>query len=126
MMYIFFMYLYIFNFKFYSEIASAATVKQQSAAAQANADGTWSDLELQLLVKATTLFPIGTASRWEVIANYINEHGENEGRTKTGKQVINKVKNLKKSGRYLDVISGVQVNYLILEFRSFNYVKFLY
>ena len=76
----------------------AQTAKQTQVTSQSNSENRWSELELQLLVKATTLFPIGTASRWEVIADYINEHGQNEGKEKTGKHVINKVKNLKKQG----------------------------
>lgn len=94
-----FFYIYTFCISIFEELALAAAVKQQTAAAQANADGKWSDTELQLLVKATTLFPIGTASRWEVIANYINEHADNENNKKNGKQVINKVKSLKKLGK---------------------------
>jgi len=82
------------------ELAKTQTSsKQPPSAAQSNSsdNNKWSELELQLLVKATTLFPIGTATRWEVIADYINEHGQNEGNRKNGKQVIFKVKNLKKS-----------------------------
>ena len=83
-----------------SELAKTQTSsKQPSSAAQSNSSDKWSELELQLLVKATTLFPIGTATRWDVIADYINEHGQNEGNRKNGKQVIFKVKNLKKSGK---------------------------
>ena len=40
---------------------------------------------------------MGTSSRWDVIAAYINEHSGSE-KGKTGKQVINKVKSLKKLG----------------------------
>lgn len=73
-----------------------AKASKQATTSNQGASAVWSDLELQLLVKATTLFPIGTASRWEVIAGYINEHGQNTGNEKNGKQVINKVKSLKK------------------------------
>lgn len=86
-----------------TELLKAQTAKQTQVASQSNSENRWSELELQLLVKATTLFPIGTASRWEVIADYINEHGQNQGNEKTGKQVINKVKNLKKQGLLISV-----------------------
>lgn len=76
------------------EQAAIAAAKQTATASSAT-EHTWSDVENQLLVKATTLFPVGTASRWEVIAAYINEHSGSE-KPKTGKQVISKVKNLKK------------------------------
>ena len=83
------------------EIALAASSKPSSSS-QASGTQTWSDVEVQLLVKATTLFPIGTASRWDVIAAYINEHSGSE-KQKTGKQVINKVKNLRKLGKVVCV-----------------------
>ena len=76
------------------EAAAIAAVKQSSVSSS-DAEQKWSDVEKQLLVKATTLFPVGTSSRWEVIAAYINEHSGSV-KPKTGKQVINKVKNLKK------------------------------
>jgi len=78
-----------------SEINKTQNAKQ-SQSSQSSSENKWSELELQLLVKATTLYPIGTASIWDVIADYINEHGQNEGNTKNSKQVINKVKSLKK------------------------------
>jgi len=55
----------------------------------------WSEDEMQLLVKATVLFPPGTASRWQVIANYINEHAV-QSQNRTAKQVIGKAKSLQK------------------------------
>ena len=51
---------------------------------------------MQLLVKALTLHPAGTIARWDVIANYINKHSSCDVK-KTGKQVINRVKNLQKT-----------------------------
>lgn len=75
------------------EAAALASSKQSSASSAP--EQSWMDDEKQLLVKATTLFPVGTASRWDVIAAYINEHSGSNN-PKTGKQVISKVKNLKK------------------------------
>lgn len=77
------------------EAASIAAANKQAVEASKAPEHTWNDIEKQLLVKATTLFPVGTASRWDVIASYINEHSGSEI-PKTGKQVISKVKNLKK------------------------------
>ena len=51
---------------------------------------------MQLLVEALTKHPAGTMSRWDVIANHINKHSSCEAK-KTGKQVINRVKNLQKT-----------------------------
>ncbi|XP_061496440.1 dnaJ homolog subfamily C member 2 isoform X2 [Rhineura floridana] len=55
----------------------------------------WSEDDLQLLIKAVNLFPAGTNSRWEVIANYMNLHSTT-GIKRTAKDVINKAKNLQK------------------------------
>ena len=46
-------------------------------------------------MKAVTLYPAGTAGRWDVIANYINKHNSSDA-NKTSKQVINRVKNIQK------------------------------
>uniref|UniRef100_A0A1Y1KNC8 Uncharacterized protein n=1 Tax=Photinus pyralis TaxID=7054 RepID=A0A1Y1KNC8_PHOPY len=35
----------------------------------------WSQDNVQLLIKAVNLFPAGTNQRWEVVANFINQHG---------------------------------------------------
>ncbi|KAF7639854.1 hypothetical protein Mgra_00000774 [Meloidogyne graminicola] len=38
----------------------------------------WTNLELQLLVKAVNLFPPGTQERWKQVSGYINEHNGEE------------------------------------------------
>ena len=55
----------------------------------------WSEDERELLIKAVKLFPAGTNSRWEVIAEYINHHSKGDA-VKTSKHVIKKVKELQK------------------------------
>jgi DnaJ family protein C protein 2 len=52
--------------------------------------------EVQLLVKAVTLYPAGTVKRWETIAKYVNTHSGEGSSEKTAKQVISKVKTLQK------------------------------
>ncbi|KAA0720817.1 DnaJ -like protein subfamily C member 2 [Triplophysa tibetana] len=56
---------------------------------------TWNEEDLQLLIKAVNLFPAGTNARWEVIANYMNQHS-NSGVKRNAKDVINKAKTLQK------------------------------
>ncbi|XP_056605276.1 dnaJ homolog subfamily C member 2 [Triplophysa dalaica] len=55
----------------------------------------WNEEDLQLLIKAVNLFPAGTNARWEVIANYMNQHS-NSGVKRNAKDVINKAKTLQK------------------------------
>lgn len=65
----------------------------------------WSEEQTQLLIKAVNLFPAGTASRWKVIADYVNMHAKT-GTLRDSKHVIKKVKNLKK----LDPTQKQEVN----------------
>lgn len=56
----------------------------------------WNEDNIQLLVKAVNLFPAGTNQRWEVVANFINQHGrfgENSNRF-NAKIVLAKAKDL--------------------------------
>uniref|UniRef100_A0A8C2H385 DnaJ homolog subfamily C member 2 n=1 Tax=Cyprinus carpio TaxID=7962 RepID=A0A8C2H385_CYPCA len=55
----------------------------------------WNEEDLQLLIKAVNLFPAGTNARWEVIANYMNQHSSS-GVKRNAKDVINKAKTLQK------------------------------
>lgn len=56
----------------------------------------WNEENLQLLVKAVNLFPAGTNQRWEVIANFINQHGvfKQDSSKFTAKLVLAKAKDL--------------------------------
>lgn len=55
----------------------------------------WNEENLQLLIKAVNVFPVGTNQRWEVVANFINQHGKFEGSSKfTAKMVLAKAKDL--------------------------------
>lgn len=66
----------------------------------------WSEENLQLLIKAVNLFPAGTTQRWEIIANFINQHSEN-GNNFTAKDVLNKAKDLLQNTDYSK--SGLKV-----------------
>ncbi|CAF93399.1 unnamed protein product, partial [Tetraodon nigroviridis] len=65
----------------------------------------WIEEDLQLLIKAVNLFPAGTNARWEVIANYMNQHSTS-GMKRTAKDVINKAKNLQR----LDPVQKDEIN----------------
>lgn len=55
----------------------------------------WSENDLQLLIKAVNLFPAGTNQRWEVVANFINQHvSSTSGVTREAKEVLAKAKSL--------------------------------
>lgn len=55
----------------------------------------WSESDLQLLIKAVNLFPAGTNQRWEVVANFINQHSTSSGSvTRDAKEVLAKAKDL--------------------------------
>lgn len=55
----------------------------------------WSVELTQLLIKAVNLFPAGTNQRWEVVANFLNQHGTfTDERRFVAKDVLNKAKDL--------------------------------
>ncbi|XP_066142415.1 dnaJ homolog subfamily C member 2 [Euwallacea fornicatus] len=56
----------------------------------------WNEENLQLLVKSVNLFPAGTNQRWEVIANFLNQHGvfKPDSSKFTAKIVLAKAKDL--------------------------------
>lgn len=59
----------------------------------------WNEENLQLLVKAVNLFPAGTNQRWEVIANFLNQHGQfkKDSTQFSAKLVLAKAKDLQKT-----------------------------
>ncbi|KAJ8684971.1 hypothetical protein QAD02_020764, partial [Eretmocerus hayati] len=59
----------------------------------------WAETDLQLLIKAVNLFPAGTNKRWEVVANFINQHSLNapQGIKRDTKEVLAKAKDLQYS-----------------------------
>lgn len=58
----------------------------------------WSPEMTQMLIKAVNLFPAGTNQRWEVVANFLNQHGSFvDDRRFNAKEVLNKAKDLQSS-----------------------------
>ena len=76
--------------------ASSAQSKSLQGTAASVTSSDWTVEEVQLLVKAVTMFPAGTVKRWDTIAKYINTHSGKGSREKVAKQVISKVKTLQK------------------------------
>lgn len=69
----------------------------------------WTHDQLQLLIKAVNVFPAGTNQRWEVVANFINQHTNGEYVPRTPKEVLAKAKDLQ-SCDYSRNILKVAVN----------------
>lgn len=53
----------------------------------------WTEDEIKLLVKSVSMFAAGTKDRWEVIAQYMAQHSNNQIR-RDAKQVLSKVKQI--------------------------------
>merc|ERR1719461_1742073 len=71
----------------------------------------WSTDELQLLIKSVNLFPAGTVNRWEVCAEFINQHSSSG---KTAKEVLAKAKEMQ-SGNFAMSSLKEEVNKLAYE-----------
>ncbi|XP_063698587.1 dnaJ homolog subfamily C member 2 [Culicoides brevitarsis] len=78
---------------------TAATPSANSAVKPAvNRKQLWTLENIQLLIKAVNLFPAGTVQRWEVVANFLNQHATNLGDAKfSAKEVLNKTKDMQHS-----------------------------
>lgn len=78
-----------------AQTASSQSIPNNPGLKVVNRKALWSHDNIQLLIKAVNLFPAGTISRWEVIANYLNQHGTNLGDMKFyAKDILNKAKEL--------------------------------
>lgn len=73
---------------------SGAGTGGNSTAGKKKGAGSWSPEELNLLIKAVNLFPAGTNQRWEVVANFINQH---HGGNRAAKEVLAQAKELQQS-----------------------------
>nr|AAP84341.1 zuotin related factor 2 [Rattus norvegicus] len=78
-----------------ARMRQASKNAEKSTGGSGSGSKNWSEDDLQLLIKAVNLFPAGTNSRWEVIANYMNIHSSS-GVKRTAKDVIGKAKSLQK------------------------------
>uniref|UniRef100_A0A8I6G953 DnaJ homolog subfamily C member 2 n=1 Tax=Rattus norvegicus TaxID=10116 RepID=A0A8I6G953_RAT len=78
-----------------ARMRQASKNAEKSTGRSGSGSKNWSEDDLQLLIKAVNLFPAGTNSRWEVIANYMNIHSSS-GVKRTAKDVIGKAKSLQK------------------------------
>ena len=74
----------------------APTSSSGDASLSSSSSSIWSMEEVQLLVKAVTMFPAGTVKRWEAIALFVNTHSPESSKEKNSRMVISKVKNLQK------------------------------
>lgn len=76
----------------------AQQAKQASAVKSVDKSAMWCPENMQVLIKAVNLFPAGTVQRWEVIANYLNQHCTNLSNRKfAARDVLNKAKDLQSS-----------------------------
>ncbi|EGF84287.1 hypothetical protein BATDEDRAFT_34216 [Batrachochytrium dendrobatidis JAM81] len=64
---------------------SSETQSKDTASAVKTKSQEWTSKEITILIKAVKMFPGGTISRWEKIAEYINEHGGLEGESEEQK-----------------------------------------
>lgn len=74
----------------------STTTNGSSSATLVPKEKVWSAEELQLLIKAVNLFPAGTAKRWDVVSQYLSQHGSNKV-TRPSKEVLGKAKELQNS-----------------------------
>ena len=77
-----------------SATGSSSSAATAAAAGKKKGAGNWSPEELNLLIKAVNLFPAGTNQRWEVVANFINQH---HGGNRSAKDVLAQAKELQQS-----------------------------
>jgi len=75
--------------------ATVLPVAEMTAAEVQPASKEWCDDEIRLLVKGVKIIPTGTRDRWDVVANFIEEHSRGKFK-RTGKEVLTKTKDLQK------------------------------
>lgn len=72
--------------------------QSQNTLKASNRAAMWSPENMQLLIKAVNLFPAGTVQRWEVIANYMNQHSTDlKDKKFLARDVLNKAKDIQSS-----------------------------
>jgi len=73
-----------------------SAAKGQSSKGKSSSSTEWGPDDLALLIKGVNLFPAGTNQRWEVVAQFINQHS-NSGVERVAKEVLFKTKGLQSS-----------------------------
>ncbi len=74
------------------------TVKLEQSNSTSNVSNEWTDEEIKLLVKGVKVIAVGVRDRWDVIANFIEEHSKGKYK-RTGKEVLTKTKEMQKMGK---------------------------
>ncbi|KAK3864990.1 hypothetical protein Pcinc_029363 [Petrolisthes cinctipes] len=82
------------------EVAAAAGRGGGGGGGEGSSHKAWSTDDLQLLIKAVNLFPAGTSKRWEVVAEYINQHSTSNV-VRQAKEVLSKAKELQHSDQHM-------------------------
>lgn len=101
-----------FNEKLEEErLEAAAMTNKGGEGSRSKASADWSTEELQLLIKSVKSFPPGTVNRWEVCAEFINQHSAS---AKTAKEVLAKAKELQ-SGNFAMSSLKEEVNKMAYE-----------
>lgn len=74
------------------------STKQSAKTVASGGSPKWTQELIQLLIKSVNFFPAGTNQRWEVVANFVNQHGVfDDSRRFSAKDVLSKAKDLQSS-----------------------------
>merc|ERR1719414_1958692 len=82
-------------------IEKASGGSNKGAGSSSSKGGDWSNDELALLIKAVNLFPAGTNQRWEVVANFVNQHTKTPEIRRHAKETLSKAKELQSGDFHL-------------------------
>ena len=82
-------------------IEKASGGANKGAGTSSSKGGEWSNDELALLIKAVNLFPAGTNQRWEVVANFVNQHTKTPLIVRNAKETLAKAKELQSGDFHL-------------------------
>ncbi|CAB3386722.1 Hypothetical predicted protein [Cloeon dipterum] len=77
------------------EVMESAT-KSATGKGKGGSSSEWTPDDLALLIKAVNLFPAGTNQRWDVVAQFINQHTTTSNE-RSAKEVLSKTKTLQSS-----------------------------
>ncbi|KAI6192611.1 DnaJ-like protein subfamily C member 2 [Aphelenchoides fujianensis] len=90
----------------------ASAAKNATAANKSESASTkvvWETDEIQLLIKATNIYPAGSVERWVQVTKYINDHSKNgHAKPKKEKDVIKEVKLMKSAEATAQLANALQ------------------